>query len=187
MMSASPTSRPPTVDDLLTLEEQTGRRFEIVNGEFVEVDVSLRSTQTNARFAHQLVEYVRLSPVGIVVDSELAFELPKSTRRADVAVILNERVPADDISAFAGAPDVVVEVISPSDRSSETRRKVQEWLDAGARLVWVAQPESGEVTSYRRGQVPIVRTLDGTLSGEDVLPGFEAPVRAFFPYLADPA
>ncbi len=180
-MSASPTSKPKTVADLIELEAETERRYEIVDGEFVEVEVSNRSSETNSAFNAFLFMFLRQSGLGRSYDSEMICELPKSTRKPDVAVLLSDRVPAQDSSYFVGAPDVVVEVVSPTDRYSSVRRKVQEWLDAGAQLVWLANPEIGEVSVYRRGQPVRTLTVDETLDGEDVLPGFSVAVRDLFP------
>ena len=181
-MPASPTSRPKTADDLIALEAETGERFEVVDGAFVEVHVSRKSSSTNSKFNRYLGDFVDKHHLGEVFDSEMIFDLPRSTRHADVSVVLTERLPGDeDVSRFVGAPDVVVEVVSPTDRFSSVRRKVQEWLDAGAQVVWLANPESAEVSVYRRGHSVRTLGIDDTLDGEDVLPGFSVAVSDLFP------
>jgi Uma2 family endonuclease len=70
------------------------------------------------------------------------------------------------------APDLVVEVLSPDDRPGETLAKVGDWLEAGARLVWVIDPEGRRARIYRNDGSEVSIAEDEVLSGEDVLPGF---------------
>ena len=75
---------------------------------------------------------------------------------------------------------MAVEVVSPSDRFDEVLEKVQEYLAAGARLVWVALPRTKTVMACRSiGEVKILRE-DDELRGEDVLPGFVCRVKEIF-------
>jgi len=72
----------------------------------------------------------------------------------------------------------VVEVLSPDDRPGETLAKVGDWLEAGARLVWVIDPERRQARVYRPdGSESLIGELD-RLQGEDVLSGFECQVAA---------
>jgi Uma2 family endonuclease len=74
---------------------------------------------------------------------------------------------------FPGWRDFAIEVLSPSDRFAQTVRKVQQYLRAGTRLVWVLDPEARTVVTFRPGQeIPEIVGPDGTLSGDSVLPGF---------------
>ena len=180
-MSAEPTSKPKTVEDLLALEAETYKRYEIVDGEFVETCVSDKSSETGQAFGAFLFMFVRQHRLGRVYDADMLFDLPQSTRKADVSVVLGDRVPQVEVSHFVGAPDIVVEVISPSDRWKDIRAKVQEWLDSGATIVWLASPDSGEVFVFRRGRPLRTLTENDVLDGEDVLPGFTVPVSELFP------
>ncbi|HVH66343.1 MAG TPA: Uma2 family endonuclease [Gemmatimonadales bacterium] len=87
-----------------------------------------------------------------------------------------ERVPDPAPQGFAAlAPDLVVEVRSPSDRPGDTLGKVADWLSAGTRLVWVVDPERRLTHIYRPdGTQATVESLDG----EDVLPGFSCDLAA---------
>jgi Uma2 family endonuclease len=78
------------------------------------------------------------------------------------------------------APDLVVEVLSPHDLFPRVLRKVQQYLKAGVRLVWVVVPEDRSVTVYRSGQEPVILAEGETLSGGDVLPGFQCAVARLF-------
>ena len=70
-------------------------------------------------------------------------------------------------------PDLVVEVVSPSDSARDVAAKAVAWLDAGVRLVWVVDPGSGIASVYRQGQnvVELLRGADAELTGGDVIPG----------------
>jgi Uma2 family endonuclease len=77
-------------------------------------------------------------------------------------------------------PDVVVEVRSKNDTQPEVDHKVGDYLKAGVKLVWVADPAKEIVTEYRPGQPPRVYTITDTLTVEDIIPGFQMPVRRVF-------
>src|SRR3972149_2772219 len=103
---------------------------------------------------------------------------PDTGRGADVAYISNERY--ERLGSKRGfldvAPDLVVEVLSPHDSASELTQKLREYFAVGVRLVWVADPTARAVLAYR--SLTDVRELreSDRLSGDEVLPGFEAPV-----------
>ena len=78
------------------------------------------------------------------------------------------------------APELVVEVLSPRDSRAELTQKLREYFAAGVTLVWVAGPEAKLVLAYRSAtDVRELREAD-RLSGDDVLPGFEAEVKTLF-------
>jgi Uma2 family endonuclease len=78
------------------------------------------------------------------------------------------------------APDLAVEVVSPSNTAAEILDKVADYLDAGSRLVWVVEPTGRRVTVYRsRNEIHLLQE-DGALDGYDVLPGFSVPVAEIF-------
>ena len=81
---------------------------------------------------------------------------------------------------FPFAPDLLVEVVSPSDRASEVQEKVHMWLDAGARLVWVAYPSTKSVAAYRSRTDVMIVEGDDLLDGTPVLDGFSIPVSRLF-------
>ena len=79
-----------------------------------------------------------------------------------------------------GAPVLVVEVVSPTDRASDIVERIDDYLDAGARLIWVVYPSGQQVVEYNSpGESRILRPGD-RLDGGDVLPGFSCPVDAIF-------
>jgi Uma2 family endonuclease len=124
----------------------------------------------------ELSLYVRQTGTGEVYAAETGFKLatgPDTVRAPDVAFIARDRLPPADLTAYAPlAPDLVVEVLSPSDRPGEVLAKVADWLNAGTRLVWVVDPVRRQARVYRHdGSVRLLNATDA-LEGEDVLPGF---------------
>jgi len=138
----------------------------------------------HGRFASRIVaaleNHVARQGLGIVTTAEAGFQLardPDTVRAPDVAFVQVDRVPPGGVKGyFQGAPDLAVEVVSPSDRPDEVAAKVQDWLQAGCSTVWVVEPANRTVAVHRLGnQVAILTTVD-TLTGGDVLPGFSMPV-----------
>jgi len=78
------------------------------------------------------------------------------------------------------APDLVVEVVSPSDSRREVREKAESWLLGGVRLVWVINPATHSATVYRSPDEATELSEDDTLDGEDVVPGFACQLRDVF-------
>ena len=77
-------------------------------------------------------------------------------------------------------PDLVVEIVSPSDSMREVHEKAQMWLRFGVVLVWVVYPDSRTIAVYQSGAPVVTLTEDDTLDGGPVLPGFTLPVRDIF-------
>src|SRR6266576_3021495 len=96
-----------------------------------------------------------------------------TVRGPDIAFIRETRLPEPEPVGYpALAPDLVVEILSPSDRPGDVLGKVADWLSAGTRLVWVVDPERRLVRIYRAGGADEIVTLEQALDGEDVVPGF---------------
>lgn len=156
------------------------KRVELVRGLLVVRELpGMRHARVAMDLALALGAHVRAAALGRVY-AEAGFKLasnPDTVRGPDVAFIRRDRIPDPEPTGFAHfAPDLVVEVISPGDRAGEVLAKVADWLSAGTRLVWVVDPERRLARVYRLdGSEPIV-TADGTLDGEDVLPGFACPL-----------
>jgi Uma2 family endonuclease len=137
-----------------------------------------------AKLAQILLNFAEPRGLGAVTGSETGFLIardPDTVRAPDAAFVRAERLPpADPRGFFPGAPDLAVEVLSPSDRASEVSAKVRDWLEAGAGAVWVIDPENETVTVYRTPGEAAILGISDTLPGGDVLPGFAVPVREIF-------
>ncbi len=123
--------------------------------------------------------------LGDVVGAETGFTLrrhPDTVRAADAAFIIAARVPPETTSGFAEmAPDLVVEVLSPSDRQADVLEKIEDWLSAGVRLVWLIDPRTRGATVHRLDGTVVARSFGESLDGETVLPGFVLPLTGLFP------
>ena len=87
---------------------------------------------------------------------------------------------ASSVEAFPGAPDLAVEVLSPSNTPASMHAKVADYLAAGTRRVWVVDTDHETITIYASLLSPRIVASDGILDGEDVVPGFEIPVAELF-------
>ena len=172
-----------TADELARLPE-IGEWYELVRGELRTVALpSMEHAAAVANFGGELWAYVRATGlgraygrIGCLLDSD-----PDTVLAPDVAFIRQERLTAAPQPGYwAGAPDLVVEIISPSDRYSEVDEKVADWLAYGARMVLVVNPRWHTVLVHRPGQPPGLLTEEDTLDGADVVPGWQLPVREIF-------
>lgn len=141
-----------------------------------------RHGAVQAELAYRLKAWAKAHGAEVTVESGyILSEEPATLRGPDVAVVLEPRSAAGEPGGWVrGAPDVAVEVLSPSDTSSAMQRKVLEYLAADARRVWIVDPDARTVTVHRPdGSANILREHQ-TLTGEDVLPGFSVEVRKIF-------
>lgn len=108
-------------------------------------------------------------------------EEPATVRGPDVSVLLSHRESRDNPGDWIRrAPDIAVEVLSPSDRSGDMRQKIAEYLETGAQRVWIVDPRGRSATVYRPdGSATVLKEAD-TLTGEDVLPGFALSLQELF-------
>ncbi|MGQ0569493.1 MAG: Uma2 family endonuclease, partial [Armatimonadota bacterium] len=167
-----------TAQDLLWLGGDDARR-ELVNGRVIEMPPHGGAHgKTAGKIYRFLDEHVEGIGGGEVVVGDIGFVLsvpgdPERVRAPDVAFISRGRLPDGRLPEefIMGAPDLAVEVLSPSDVTFDVQQKVRDYLDAGARLVWLVAPNARTVTVYRAdGSVRLLREQDA-LDGEDVLPG----------------
>lgn len=107
---------------------------------------------------------------------------PDTVRGPDVAYVSSERLATGvtDGPFFEGAPDLAVEILSSSNRPREIAEKIGEYLEAGARRVWVVDQERKTVTVHGPDRTPRTLGSGDVLDGEEVLPGFSVPVSELF-------
>jgi Uma2 family endonuclease len=106
---------------------------------------------------------------------------PLTIRQPDVSVISRERIRATNPdSYFEGAPELAIEIVSPSDSAEDLDIKTKQYLQNGARQVWILYPKTQTVHIFSRGAAIVILDQDQTLEGGDVLPGFTVPVASLF-------
>ncbi|MBI4544544.1 MAG: Uma2 family endonuclease [Gemmatimonadetes bacterium] len=177
--------RPLTVEQFERLPENELYRLELVRGWIVREP---RPAPLHARVAsilnRHLAEFVEGSGLGAVFDEMgvVLYEEPGTVRGPDLCFYVRDRIPAQGYGKgfWHVAPDLAVEILSPSNSASDILEKVTEYLDRGARLVWVVDPDSRSVTVYRSlREIQLLRG-DDVLEGGDVLPGFRLPLARLF-------
>ncbi len=121
---------------------------------------------------------------GRLLAAETGFTLqrnPDTVRAPDVAYVRAERWPAQEPPGFPEfAPDLAVEVLSPSARPGRVLAKVGDWIDAGALLVWIIDPARCVARVYRANGTDSILVATDSLSGEDVIPGLNIPLSDLF-------
>ena len=132
-----------------------------------------------------LAQFVKAHALGVVFGAETGFTIasdPDTVRAPDVAFVRRERMPESGLPTgyWPGAPDLAVEVISPSDTYTEVEQKVIDWLDAGTRMVLVVNPRTRTITVYHSHTDVTRLTLSDLLTGGEVLPGFTCAVSEVF-------
>ncbi|MGH7589063.1 MAG: Uma2 family endonuclease [Gemmatimonadota bacterium] len=172
-----------SIEDFERLPDDGSRR-ELVRGQVVkEPPAGFRHGGIAARIAGLLDSFVRQNDLGEVVTAETGFVLfdePPTVRAPDVAFVTRERLTFDPDGFAPLAPDLAVEIVSPSNTVSEIHHKVMDYLDAGTRLVWVVEPRTRSVTAYRSLKQIRLLTGDDEIDGADVLPGLRLKVSELF-------
>ncbi len=162
-----------------------GMPHELDEGELLTMSpAKKRHGDIQTRIAFELGRFLLHTPLGRVYVAETGFLLqrePATLRVPDVSFLTAERasrLSPDDW--LEGAPDLAVEVVSPSDTASYVLRKVSQYLHFGSRVVWVAYPDTEEIHVYEASGG--VRILHGeqALEAPGLLPGFSLPVRSLF-------
>lgn len=185
VMSTYAQRRPLTAEDLYTLPDD-GRRYELVAGQLLsEPPVQARHGKVVVRIAALLDNFVRPRHLGALYAGDTGFILartPDTVRAPDVAFVASARedMLEDEDRFLPGAPDLAIEVLSPSDRPGEVEAKVTGYLTAGSRLVWIVDPARRSVTEHRSPLAPRTFSGDDDLKAEDLLPGFSVKVSELF-------
>lgn len=183
-MSATLT-KPMTADELLAMPDD-GYRYELVKGALIRMaPAGYQHGEIAMNIGTRLHEHVKRNNLGSVYAAETGFVLtqdPDTVRAPDAAFIRQELVEKVGRTKgyWIGPPDLAVEVVIPGDTVTEVEEKVAEWLEAGARMVWVVSPKLRTVTVYRSLTDIVTLTEKDTLDGGDVVIGFQMKVPEIF-------
>lgn len=174
-----------SADELFALPAD-GFRYRLIEGELRQMaPAGEEHGRTISPIAYYLYGHVKSNKLGATYGAETGFILardPDTVLAPDVAFVSAAR--ASELRAHRGyapgAPDLVVEVVSPGDSAHEVEEKVLLWLNAGVKMVILVHPRTRTVTVYRsREQIRILDEHD-TLSGEEVVPGWQLPIHLIF-------
>lgn len=165
-----------------------GEHYELVDGIPVERTTSLLSSGVEITLGRILDAFCAESDLGWVLGPTCGYQCfpwkPGKVRRPDVSFIARDRLPSDDRWSEGYVtipPDLAVEITSPTDEVHDLEEKVEEYLRAGVRFIWVIHPEVRAIQAIRADGSGLRVRSGGELSGEDVVPGFRCPVDSLFP------
>ena len=180
-----------TATELLTADELLRKphdecRYELAQGALIrEPPAGNIHGKRTMRLGWRLARHVEANDLGVVFAAETGFRLatdPDTVRAPDIAFVTRTRI--EEVGEFEGfwpgAPDVAVEVISPGDSYTEVEEKVEEYLNAGARAVWVVDPRRRTITVYMSLTDITILTENDTLEGGDIVSGFICRVSEVF-------
>jgi Uma2 family endonuclease len=167
-----------TEADLLRMPDD-GWKYELVDGEVRRLSpAGGPHGRIATELIFRLVAHVKQTKAGHVFDSSTGFRLTGGNVRApDVSFVSKDRLAEIPEGYVPVAPDLAVEILSPDDGPQYVLGKVGDCLDAGVRLVWILDAKSRKAIVYRSVTAVRVLTIDDSLDGEEVLPGFKCVVR----------
>jgi Uma2 family endonuclease len=177
-----------TAEELLQLPRGRGKRYELVKGELItRAPAGGEHGRMAMDLGYFLNDFVRKNQLGVVFAAETGFIIrrnPDTVRAPDAAFVSHQRLKKHGlptIGYYPCAPDLVVEVLSPNDGDDEVATKTNEWFEGGARMVWVVNPKRKTVAVFTTPHDAKELTIDDTLGGDPVLPGFTLPLKEIFP------
>jgi len=172
-----------TEEQLLALPD-IGHKVELVDGRLEMTPAGAEHGGISVNLVAPLATHVAARKLGRVFESSTGFWMKGGNLRSpDVSFVSAKRLrklkklPKGFLN---GAPDLVVEVLSPSDTTEKVHEKMVEYFDNGARLGWIVSPSAKTVTVYRDGVADALLKINDTIDGEDVVPGFKLRVKALF-------
>jgi Uma2 family endonuclease len=186
-MTTSTATHSITAEELMAMPEKPGVSYELVRGELrcMAPSAALPGV-VSMRLGRRTDGFVDEHDLGVCGTADSGFKLetsPDTVRAPDLWFVRKERIPAGGIpdTFWPGAPDLAVEVLSPTDRFTAVMEKVQDYLANGTRLVWVIDPIGRSAAVFRPDARPLLIQEDGILDGVDVLPGFSVTLRDVLP------
>jgi Uma2 family endonuclease len=168
-----------SVEEFDRLEEDEFR-YELDEGELLTLTrPGVNHGRIERRLIVALQSYFDLHPIGEVLGSDVLFMLGPTTKRApDVSVLLRS---VGDVKDIPGAPELAIEILSPSNTARAMRRKIGQYFASGCRLVWVVNPKTRSVDVWDSpgGVTRTIRESEA-LTAPELLPGFTLPVARLF-------
>jgi Uma2 family endonuclease len=164
-----------------------GDRFELVNGQLVERNMGAESSWVAGQIHSRINVFAMERNLGWAFPEGTSFQCfpddAERVRKPDVSFVARGRLPNETPPRghCRVPPDLAVEVVSPRDLYYEIDEKVQDYLDAGVKLIWIANPDRRTLRVHRLNGAGADLDESGIASGEDILPGFTCCVGEFFP------
>lgn len=177
-ISLAPIETDMTLDEFC---ESDLEGYEYVKGKLIPMaPPTMEHGEISMNLSFLLSLHVRENQLGRLYPADTDFKLGDRLVKPDIAFVSTTRLPENKRQASPVAPDLAVEVVSPTDIQYRVAEKAFAYLDAGTRLVWVVEPVGKTVTVYRSKTDIKTLTSNDTLSGEDVVEGFSCQVAQLF-------
>ena len=176
-----------TYADYRQWELKEGERYELIYGKaYVIITPNTRHQEVLGALLFQFYSYVKGSPYKVLLapfDVRLFYEEDESDDtvvQPDILVICDKKKLG--LEGCRGAPDLVVEILSPSNSAIEMERKRQLYQDAGVREYWVVDPENNELFVYRfqQGPIPIYRYKSADIAPVAIFPDLNINLEQVF-------
>ena len=175
-----------TAKELLHLPDDEWR-YELVEGRRVRMSpIGGRHGRIVMALLPALHRFVDKNHLGEIFPPETGFWIspesePDTVLPPDLAFVSLAQAVDSEVEGYPRlAPDLVVEVASPSQGQKQMGAKARRWLDAGTRLVWIVLPETRTVQVWHPVGPVRILTDESELNGGDILPGFAYPVARLF-------
>ena len=155
--------------------------YEYVKGELVPMaPPTMEHGDISMNLSFFLSLHIRENQLGRLYPADTDFKLGDRLVKPDIAFVSTARLPENRRQASPVAPDLAVEVVSPTDIQYRVVEKAFAYLNAGTRLVWIIEPVGKTITVYRSKTDIKVLTREDTLDGEEVVEGFSCQVAELF-------
>jgi len=172
-----------TAEELIKLP-RGNCRYELVKGELLTMSpAGARHGAVIINLTLPLAHHVKTHNLGVVFGAETGFTVernPDTVLAPDIAFVRRSRIAKLGEGYWEGAPDLAVEVASPSDSKSKIEKKVRCWLEGGASAVWIVNPKSRTVSVHGMNIEAMLLCEGDELCGGDIVSGFRFPVSEIF-------
>lgn len=164
--------------DFIVLPENADRLFELINGEIVEkMPGRTSNSQVSVKLVSKVIVHCDVNNLPCYVSgADGAYRIGKNVVAPDMAY---KRTPMSDDYPDPQPPLLAAEVISPTDQPTDVNEKIAIYLQAGI-LLWVVNPRHKHIYVYAPGKPMQTLTLEESLDGDGVLPGFNLSLKAIF-------
>ncbi|HLQ45552.1 MAG TPA: Uma2 family endonuclease [Planctomycetaceae bacterium] len=179
-----PTPGRATEKDVIRIEAQENRLFELVDGVLVEKAMGAKESLLATHISYRMLKQLESDDLGVVLGADGMMRLrPRLVRIPDVSFISWDQIPGGEFPSKPIPdlyPDLAVEVLSDSNTPREIERKLAEYFAAGCRLAWIVDPKTKTADVYTAPDECQHLRPTQSLDGGDVLPGFKLSLKELF-------
>jgi len=177
-------TRKTWTDEELEALPNNGYKYELLDGDLIRSPGYANHGEMCVRIGAMLLQFAQSRKLGGIYDSSTGFRLTEDLLLSpDVSFVSKARLKTIRLAPdkfLAGAPDLAVEVLSPSDRMTQINRKLEHYFEHGTRLAWLVNLPKQQVHIQTADNIESLTDLDDVLTGGAVLPGFKCKLRKIF-------